>query len=274
MNLDVNDQKRKFNHFLPIKIGKYECTALIDSRNIWRSTISEDFAKCLGITEAKPIQPAPRVTTAQQGVMVTMLGETPQPLKLTVRGTNKNYPFQPAIVRGLHTAVNLSGPWLKMQVWDDLYSQGCLSIEGHRIPLVEHSEAEPSVSGIFALQDLTIEARTGCNITALVPHIRGKQASPGLGCFEMGQRLHQEGVRTGPAVLTQIQQDGTAQLPIINMTVGNASSTLKDVLNMYTKCNYPSTEEGRQVQSLIPLNMGLAPTPVSTTHRLSPRTWA
>ncbi len=93
-----------------------------------------------------------------------------------------------------------------------------MSIEGHHIPLVDHSTAEPSVSGIFTLKDLTIEARTGRNITALVPDVRGKQASLGLGCFETGSKLHQVGVHTGPAVLTQVQQDGTAQLPIINMT--------------------------------------------------------
>ncbi len=92
-----------------------------------------------------------------------------------------------------------------------------MSIEGHRIPLVDHNAAEPSISGIFALKDLTIEARTGQNITALVPDVRG-QVSPGLGCFETGDKLHRVGVHTGPAVLTRIQQDGTAQLPVINMT--------------------------------------------------------
>ena len=74
------------------------------------------------------------------------------------------------------------------------------------------------MSGIFGLQELFIGARTGCNITVLVPDVRGKQISPGLGCFETGQKLHQVGVHTGPAALTQIQQDGSAQLPVINMT--------------------------------------------------------
>ncbi len=131
----------------------------------------------LGIAEAKPIQPAPQVTTAQKGITVTMLGETPRPLKLMVQGMNKVYPFQPAIVKGLHTAINLSRPWLKTQGWDDLHSQGCLSIQGNRIPLMGHSAAEPSVSGISVLQDLTIKARTGRNITTLVPDVRGKPGS-------------------------------------------------------------------------------------------------
>ncbi len=217
-NLDVKNQKRRFKNFLPVQIGKYECTALIDSGNSWRSAISEAFAKHLGIVEAKTIHHPPQVISAKKDITVTVLGEMPQPLKLMVRGMDKVYPFQPAIVRALHTAINLSGPWLKTQGWDDLHSQGCMSIAGHRIPLVDHSAAKPSVSGIFALKDLTIEARMGRNITALVPNVRGKQASPGLGCFETGRKLHQVGVHTGPAVLTQVQQDGTAQLLIINMT--------------------------------------------------------
>ncbi len=130
-------------------------------------------------------------------MIVTVLGETPRPLKLIVQGMNKSYLFQPAIVRGLCTTVNLSGPWLKTQGWDDLHSQGCLSIEGNQVPLVGYSALEPPMSGIFALLDLTIEVRTGRNITALIPDVRGKQASPGLGCFETGQRLHWVGVHTG-----------------------------------------------------------------------------
>ncbi len=148
-----------------------------------------------------------------------MVGETLKPLKLMVQGKAlMSYPFQPAIVRGLHTAINLSGPWLKTQGWDDLHSQGCLSIEGNQVPLMGHEVAEPSVSSIYAFQELIIEAWTGRNIATLIPDVRGKQAGPGLGCFETGQKLDQVGVHTGPAVLTRVQPDRIAQLPIINMT--------------------------------------------------------
>ena len=82
----------QFNHFLPIKIRKYECAALIDSGNVWRSAI-EEFARRLGIIETKPIQLALQVTTAQKGVTVTMLGETPQPLRISrvIKVNNATY---------------------------------------------------------------------------------------------------------------------------------------------------------------------------------------
>ncbi len=44
------------------------------------------------------------------------------------------------------------------------------------------------------------------------------EESLGVGCFETGSKLHQVGIHTGPAILTQVQQDRTTQLPIINMT--------------------------------------------------------
>ncbi len=79
----------------------------------------------------------------------------------------------------------------------------------------------------------------GCNITVLIPDVRGKQASPGLGCFKTGQRLHRVGVHTGPVVLTQTQQDRTAQLPVINMT--DRDITIKAGINLGT---IASLEEG------------------------------
>ncbi len=77
------------------------------------------------------------------------------------------------MVRGLHTVINVLGRWLKTQGWDNLHSAGCLSIEGNRVPLMGHVMAEPQVSGIFALQEVTLKARTRHKVIALIPDVRG-----------------------------------------------------------------------------------------------------
>ncbi len=69
-----------------------------------------------------PIEPQLNVTTAQKGTVVTILGEAPTKLHLTIRHPGKTYPFKPAIVKGLRTAENISGPCLKTMGWDDLHS--------------------------------------------------------------------------------------------------------------------------------------------------------
>ncbi len=83
---------------------------------------------------------------------------------------------------------------------------------------MEHETAESDTSGIFALSRVTIPARMGLSIEALVPNVRGHQVTPGQGCFETGQKLHQVGVHTGPGVLTEIGTDGMVSLPLMNMS--------------------------------------------------------
>ncbi len=135
--------------------------------------------------------------TAQKGASITILGEAPEDPQLTIWHTGKTYPFRLATVKGLHNAINISGPWLKTIGWDDLHSVGCLSIKGTQVPLVGHETAEPDVSRIFMLQNITIQARTGRTINALVPDVRGHQATPGLGCFKIGDRLPAWGYTRG-----------------------------------------------------------------------------
>ncbi len=140
--------------------------------------------------KVEPIYPVLSITTSQKGATVTMIREVPKTLQLIVRHTSRSYLFRSAIVRGLHTAVDLSGPLLKTHGWDDWHSLGCLDIEGTQVPLVGHKMAEPPMSGIFALRKITIEARTGHNINELIPDVRGCQISLGLGCFKTGDKLH------------------------------------------------------------------------------------
>ncbi len=133
----------------------------------------------------------------------------------------EDIPFRPPIVKSVHTAVDILGPWLQTIGWDDLHSKGCLSIEGKHILLMGHKTAEPDASSIFALGKITIPAQTGITIDALVPNVSGHQVSPGQSCFETGDKLHQMGVHTGPAVLTDVGTDRLTTIPLINMTDSN-----------------------------------------------------
>ncbi len=69
--------------------------------------------------------PGPPVETASEGVNLEVLGVPKRALELHVP-----YLGRPAVV-----PANISGPWLKMQGWDHLYTQDCLSIGGVKVPL-------------------------------------------------------------------------------------------------------------------------------------------
>ncbi len=100
-----------------------------------------------------------------------MLGETKEPLVMKLKHTGKTYTTQPAIIRGRHSAFNLSGSWLKTMGWDDLHSQGCLMVNGQPVPLVHHAAAATQVSEVYVISKVTIAPRTGQAVRVVIPDI-------------------------------------------------------------------------------------------------------
>ncbi len=125
--------------------------------------MSEDFATRIGIrvNDLRPLQQNMQVTSLRAGANLHMLGKMKEPLVRKLKHTGKTYTTQPAVIRGMNSAFNLSRPWLKMMGWDDLHSQGCLKIDGQPVGLVHHAAAAPQVSEVYVISKVTIALRTG-----------------------------------------------------------------------------------------------------------------
>ncbi len=117
----------------------------MDSGNRWCNIMSEDFATRISIrvSDLRPLQQNTQVTSVRAGADLHVLGETKELLVMKLKHTGRTYTTRPAVIRGMHSAFNLSGPWLKMMGWDDLHSQGCLMIDKQPVPLVHHMAAAP-----------------------------------------------------------------------------------------------------------------------------------
>ncbi len=166
--------------------------ALIDSGNVWRSAISEDFSKALGLRpEDLRILSSTTIGTAKKGTSMEILGETSRDLVLQVTGTEWAYPFRPIVVRGLSMAINLSGPWMKLQGWDQLHSRGTLRIRGREVPLRATSDRfGPAVSrgshSVYSRQRTTLPPRSLTFIAACVPAVAAGTCAPGEGILQGG----------------------------------------------------------------------------------------
>ena len=141
--IDTVDPRAKGGRYLPLSLDGHPCHALVDSGNLWRSVISDQFAKTLGLG-TKHIRPLDQGTvgTAKEGASLRVLGETRQPLSLRIAQTGQTFRFTPAVVKGLSMDVNLSHPWLAVRGWDHLHSEGCLKIDGQKVRLVAHEKAQ------------------------------------------------------------------------------------------------------------------------------------
>ena len=102
--------------------------------------MSEDFTRIgIRVGDLRPLQQNIQVTSVRAGADLHILGEMKEPLVMKLKHTGKTYITRPAVIRGMHSAFNLSGPWLKMMGWDDLHSQGCLMMDRQPVPLVHHA---------------------------------------------------------------------------------------------------------------------------------------
>ncbi len=231
---EKHHNNQKFKHYLPIEIKGHRCRAVVDSGNRWRNIMSEDFATRIGIrtSDLRPLQQNTKVTSVRAGADLHVLGETREPLTMKLKHTGKTYTTRLVVIGGMHSAFNLSGPWLKTMGWDDLHSQGCLMIDRQPVPLVHHAAAAPQVSEVYVISKVTISPRTGQTVEVVIPDIRGRQTIPGTGCTELNERVKKAGLHTGPHVYHQADQGGLTTVPVLNLT--DRAVTLRPDLGLGT----------------------------------------
>ena len=103
---------------------------------MWRSAISDSFARLLGLqlNRLKPVHPRV-VGTAHKDGQLQVLGEPRQPLRLRLGHLQHDIAFSPIVIKDLGMDLNLSGPFLKQHEIDQLHSQDALLYHGERIQL-------------------------------------------------------------------------------------------------------------------------------------------
>ena len=131
---------------VPVLLAGHRVNAYLDSGNNWRSAISLEAAKKIGL-DMESLLPIGnlRVHTAQEGAYLKVLGEAPKPLALKVR--DNVFSLQPMVVDGLQADLNLSGPLMKLLGWTVDFAKGRISdCRGLDCKLVEGSS--PQVASI------------------------------------------------------------------------------------------------------------------------------
>ena len=109
---------------------------MVDSGNTWRSAISADLCRRLRIPLDRLLPlPGCKLSTAEKGANLEVLGELPSMASLEVVGLTKRFPFRPIVVNHLAMEANLSGPWLKRHGWDQIHSEDAIRIDGQLVSL-------------------------------------------------------------------------------------------------------------------------------------------
>lgn len=186
--------------YLPITINDVSCSALLDSGNVWRSAISQDFLHKLGlnVTHLRPL-PNLRITTAKNNSALNVLGELTKPLHLRLGPHNSVLRFTPVVIADLAMPVNISGPFLRQHGIDQLHSSDCVRFQGQDLPVFPHDPSQstaPEVasSHVYLLQATTIPAMSVITAPAYIAAIHNPQQSSALPRMTAGDGLLEGGV--------------------------------------------------------------------------------
>lgn len=192
--VDVEEKaQEKYCRYLPIRIGKTTCSALVDSGNLWRNVMSRKFFDQLGLTLADVRKCNVRqVSTAKKGSHLKVVGELAKPIHINLGGLAVKFKTRPVIVEGLAMPFNVSGPFLKLHGIDQIHSRDCLKVQGHEVPLLHcrHDLVMPgpemSQSAVYACESVTVPALSSKFLRLRAVEVEKKAMPPGEGILEGG----------------------------------------------------------------------------------------
>jgi hypothetical protein len=168
--------------YLPIRIGEVSCAALLDSGNVWRSVISENFLTKLGLDRAhlRPI-PHKSVGTAKTNSNLIILGELIKPLYINIAGLNTKMKIRPVVLEGLAMNINLSGPWMKMNNLDQIHSENAIRVMGRTVKLLTCPTAamvtaiEVPTAKAYVIRDIQVPPQTQVFIPLRIPAVERRE---------------------------------------------------------------------------------------------------
>ena len=224
-HLEKQEQCRDYCRYLPLTVNDVSCSALVDSGNVYRTVISETFAKLLRI-DPRDLVPLVHdsVQTADKDGKLQVLGEVPRDLRFTVYPVGHEadqgvtFRLRPAVVRGLGMMVNLSGPFLKAAHIDQLHSQDALRLkDGSMVQLLpwESSQIEPEL----AVTSVVVEQRTRlpARSVSYVPSVAGSAVAGKDGVIVGNPRLvDRHGVLPWRSAAVRAGPDGKLLVGVLN----------------------------------------------------------
>ena len=131
-----------YNAYVPVRLGKLNINAFVDSGNTFANVISPQTMAALGI-EMSQLEPVPQLSvgTAAAGKKMQVLGQAPR-LELQFGQHPAKFRIRPLVLQGLVHPLNLCGPFLRRVGIDQLHSRGTLRIHGKEVPMC--APGEPS----------------------------------------------------------------------------------------------------------------------------------
>ena len=168
---------RSYQVYLPCRVENTAVVAMADTGNQWRSALSWDAAKRIGI-QLKDIKPIPgynKIGTAAVDGELEVMGETRHKLRINLGGGTRDILCKPVVIKNLSMPFNLSGPFMKRHQIDILHTGDAL-VQGRKIPMQARSgnfnQMASAYTLVYTTEDAVIEPHKPTYISAVAKAVK------------------------------------------------------------------------------------------------------
>jgi hypothetical protein len=157
------------------------------------------------------------------GASLEILGELKKRVQIQLGGCETRFRCRPVIVRGLTHNLNLSGPFLRQNQIDQLYSRDSLRINGHEVPLltargrpaVQRAEVSSAPAYFVKKTILAPNSITMCSLR--VPKIVRGIMPPGTASVEgSSQFMNSSNCHPWLLAIVDVKEDGLIKAGVMN----------------------------------------------------------
>ena len=153
--------------------------------------------------------------------------------------------------------LNISGPWMKANNWDQIHSKNGLSIQGKLVPLCNSNHIETPEAELYACQETKIPPRTMKLIKVRAKEVQEGRMPPGDGIVTGASRFMESTDLHPPMnAITTFNSEGEATIAILNsLSEVKIISANQNIGTMNLTCEPGKEDEypGR-ISMLRPLN--------------------
>lgn len=167
--------------------------------------------------------PQTKVATAKKGSSLNILGEVAKPLHMTIGGTTTKFRTRPVVVDNLAMPFNIAGPFLRTNGIDQLHSEDCIKLKGHKVPLLSStghtSLPRAQTSAVYCCQEEQVLPFCVAHIQVRCAQVQNKTMTPGGGLLE-GGGIFMEKTDLHPwiASIVKCDREGTIIAGVMNTT--------------------------------------------------------
>ncbi len=203
--------------------GVYHCPALVDSGNVYRTAMSESFARKMGFA----IEPAGLTTlgTAKKGADLEIVGQSAKSLTLQFPGLATHFKVKPVILKNLQMPFNISGCFLKGHNIDQIHTRNALRVCGKLIKLTTTpakaapQRAEISSAHARVARRVLVPANSAMHVPLVVDDVEKGRMAAGGALLQGGERfMNATDLHPWLSAVVNVDEKGNADAEVANTT--------------------------------------------------------